>query len=133
MTMKKASGFYTGMFAAILCIAAAIIYSMKFSPISYKEKVYDTNICILLIATAIVSIVMLLVQKLIHFAPVVLCLGSGISCLMYIKMIIWPVSDTIYGIEPFPYITEVIICAVLLVLSFILSECSLYMKKVKEV
>lgn len=133
MSTKKAIGFYIGIVAAVLCIITAVMYNIKFSPISYKEQVYDSNICILLAATAIISVVMLFVQKLMGFAPVVLCAGSGISALMYVKMVIWPVSDTIYGIEPFAQINEVIICAILLVVSFILSECSLYMKKSKEV
>ena len=133
MSIRKASGFYTGICAAVLCIAAAIMYNVKFSPISYKEKVYDANICILLIAAAVISIIMLFIRKIMAYAPVILCFASGIASLMYVKMIIWPVSDTIYGIEPFPYMTEIIVCGVLLVLSFILSECSLYMKKVKEV
>ena len=37
------------------------------------------------------------------------------------------------GIEPFPHIQEVIICAVLLLLSFIVSEVSLYMRKTKVI
>lgn len=130
---KKAIGFYTGLLAAILCIVTAVMYNVNFSPIVYKEQVYDTNICILLAATAIISAVMLFIPKLTNFAPVVLCLGSGISVLMYVKMVIWPIADTIYAIEPFPEINEVIICAVLFVVCFIISECSLYMKKTKEV
>lgn len=132
-SIKKAGGFYTGICAALLCIAAAAMYGLKFSSISYKEPVFNSAICIFLCVTACVSAVLLLVRKLDSFAPVLLCAGSGISCLMYAKMMIWPVSDTIYGIEPFPYINEVMICGVLLLLSFILSEFSLYMKKTKEV
>ena len=74
---------------------------------------------------------MLFVDKLAPFAPVLLCAGSGIALMMYIHAIIWPVSDTIYGIEPFTHMTELIACAVLIVLSFLVSEVSLYMKKVK--
>lgn len=129
VSVKKAGGFYTGIIAALLCIAAAAMYGIKFKAISYKEPVFDSKICIFLLVTACVSVLFLLVRKLDGFAPVLLCAGSGISFLMYAKMMIWPVSDTIYGIEPFPYMNEVILCAVLLLVSFIFSEISLYMKK----
>lgn len=131
--IKKAGGFYTGICAALFCIAAAVVYGMKFSSISYKEPIFDSSICIFLCATAFISVLLLLVRKLDNFAPVLLCTGSGISFLMYAKMMIWPVSDTIYGIEPFPYIAEVILCGVLLLIGFVFSEISLYMKKTKEV
>lgn len=133
VSIKKAGGFYTGICGALLSIAAAAMYGINFKSISYKEPVFDSKICIFLIITACLSVLLLLVQKLDGFAPVLLCAGSGISFLLYGKMMIWPISDTIYGIEPFPYINEVIICAVLLVVSFIFSEISLYMRKTKEV
>ena len=132
ISMKKAGGFYLGICTAVLSVVSAAVYGIKFSSISYKEPVFDSNICIFLCVTAGISILLLLVQKLAAYAPVLLCIGSGISLLMYAKMMIWPVSDTVYGIEPFPYINEVIICAVLLLLTFIFSEISLYMKKTKE-
>lgn len=131
MTRKKSVGFYIALCAAVLSIVAAVIYGLQFSKMTYKEPVFDSNISILLGATAVIAIIMLFIEKLINYAPVILCVGTGISFLMYVKMIIWPVSDTIYGIEPFPYINSVIICTVLNLLCFILSEFSLYMKKVK--
>lgn len=131
MITKKSVGFYIALCVAVLSAVAAVIYGVQFSKMTYKEQVFDYNISILLGATAVIAVIMLFVETLINYAPVILCVGTGISFLMYVKMIIWPVSDTIYGIEPFPYINAVIICAVLILLSFILSECSLYMKKVK--
>lgn len=131
--IKKAGGFYVGIVASLLCIISAILYAVNFSSISYKEQIFDSGICIFLCVTAGVSIVLLLVNNLAGFAPVLLCLGSGISFLLYIKMMIWPISDTIYGIEPFAHMNEIIICAVLLVASFVLSEVSLYMKKSKAI
>ena len=104
--VKKALGFYVGIIAAVLCAVSAFMYGTKFSSITYKEKIYDSNICLLL--------------------------GSGIAFLMFIRMMIWPISDTIYGIEPFQHMNEIYICAALLVLSFLFSEISLYMKKTKE-
>lgn len=130
--VKKALGFYVGIIAAALCIASAVMYGTKFSSITYKEKIYDSNVCLLLGVTAGVAIVMLLINKIAAYAPVVLCAGSGIACLMFIRLMIWPISDTIYGIEPFQHMDELITCAVLLVLSFVFSEISLYMKKTKE-
>lgn len=128
---KKAAGFYVGICAALLCIVSAILYWMNFSSIEYKEPIFDSKVCILLCAAGIISIIMLLINKLAPFAPVVLCAGSGIAFLMYVHMIIWPVSDTIYGIEPFKHMNELILCAVLMLLSFVVSEVSLYLKKIK--
>lgn len=129
---KKAAGFYMGIIAALLCLGAAAMYGLKFSAISYKEPVFNAAICILLCGTAGISIILLFIRKADGFAPVLLSLGSGIGLLMYGKMMIWPISDTIYGIEPFPYMNEVTVCAVLLALSFVFSEISLYMKKTKD-
>lgn len=128
---NKAAGFYAGLAAAVLCIASAAVYGATFSGIQYKEPIFDTSVCVLLAAAAVIAGVMLFVDKLAPFAPVLLCAGSGIALMMYIHAIIWPVSDTIYGIEPFTHMTELIACAVLIVLSFLVSEVSLYMKKVK--
>lgn len=128
---NKAAGFYAGLVAAVLCVAAAIAYGVTFSGIQYKENIFDVTVCILLAAAAVIAAVMLFVDKLAPFAPVLLCAGSGIALMMYIHVIIWPVSDTIYGIEPFTHMNELVLCAVLIVLSFLVSEVSLYMKKVK--
>lgn len=128
---NKAAGFYAGLVAAVLCVAAAIAYGVTFSGIQYKENIFDVTVCYLLAAAAVIAAVMLFVDKLAPFAPVLLCAGSGIALMMYIHVIIWPVSDTIYGIEPFTHMNELVLCAVLIVLSFLVSEVSLYMKKVK--
>lgn len=128
---RKAGGFYVGLAAVILCIASAVVYGVTFSTIQYKEPIFDRNLCILLAAAAVISAVMLFVDQLAPFAPVVLCAASGICLMMFVHVIIWPVSDTIYGIEPFGHMNELILCAVLLVLSLVVSEVSLYLKKVK--
>ncbi len=61
-----------------------------------------------------------------------LLFGSGVSALMFIDMMIWPISDTIYGIEPFGYMTEIYVVGGLLLASFIVSEVALYLRKVKK-
>lgn len=127
----KSGGFYVGIIAAVLCIASAVTYGVTFSGIDYKEPIFDAAVCILLGAAAVISVALLFVDRLAPYAPVLLCGGSGIALMMFIHAIIWPVSDTIYGIEPFTHMTELITCAVLVVLSFVISEISLYMKKVK--
>lgn len=132
MLKSKAGGFYAGLIAAALCVVSAVIYGINFSRIEYKEPIFDAAICVLLVVAALIAGGMLFVDKLAPFAPVVLCVGSGIAFMMFVHVIIWPVSDTIYGIEPFPHMSELIACAVCLVLSFVLSEISLYMKKVKQ-
>ncbi|MFR9223587.1 MAG: hypothetical protein ACLVKN_17945 [Flavonifractor plautii] len=52
-------------------------------------------------AAGIPAAVLLLAGSGRRLCPRPLCLGSGVA-LMFINIAIWPVSDTIYGIEPFP-------------------------------
>lgn len=129
---KWAPGLYTALVSSALAVATAICYGVIFSGISYKEPVFDMKICVLLAVVGVASVVLLLVnERTAGFAPALLCLGSGIAFLMFIKMVIWPISDTIVGIEPFPQFAQIIVCAVLLMVTLILSEAALYMKKYK--
>ena len=129
---KWAPGSYAALLASVLAVASAVCYGVLFSGISYKEPVFDMKICIILAVAGIVSAALLLVnERTAGFAPALLCLGLGISFLMFIKMVIWPIADTIYGIEPFPQFNQIIVCAVLLVITLVISEAALYMKKYK--
>ena len=128
----KALGYYLSLGACVLAVATAICYFVLFSSIEYKEPVFDMMISIIMAVSGVVGAVLLLMgKKTAGFGPAVLCLGSGISLLMFVKMVIWPVADTIYGIEPFPQFTQLVICAVMFVLSLVVSEVVLYMKKYK--
>ncbi len=129
---SKRAGFYVGIIAGILCIVSGIMYRTDFISISYKEQVYDDTVVYLLIAAGIIGIIMLLIPKVDGYAPVVLLIGSGVSALMFIDMMIWPISDTIYGIEPFGYMNEIYLVGGLLLASFIISEVALYLRKVKK-
>ncbi len=127
---KKALGFYVSLAACVLAVVAAIAYGVLFSVIVYKEPVFDINICYLMGAAGVIGAVLVLLgERTAGFGPALLCLASGVSIMMFVKMVIWPVSDTIYGIEPFPEFTQLVICAVLLVVSWVVSEVALYMKK----
>jgi len=131
---NMAAGFYVTAASALLSVISAVCYGVLFSGIQYKEPVFDVTICILLAVAAVIAVVLLLLGKrVIGFAPAVLCLSSGVSFMMFVKMVIWPISDTIYGIEPFPQFTQLIICAVLLLMNFVVAEVALYMKKYKSV
>lgn len=129
---NKAAGFYAGLIAVLLCVVSAVTYGVTFSGIEYKEPIFDVTLCVLLAVVAVIAAVMLFVDKPAPFAPVLLCLGSGVGLMMFVRVIIWPVSDTIYGIEPFAHMSELMLCAVFLVLSFLVSEVSLYMKKIRQ-
>jgi hypothetical protein len=130
---NMAVGFYFTAASALLAVVSAVCYAAIFSVIHYKEPVFDVTISILLIAAAVVATVLLFTGKqFAGFSPAILCLSSGISFLMFVKMVIWPISDTIYGIEPFPQFTQLIICAVLFLVTFVVSEVALYMKKFKQ-
>lgn len=131
-TSKKSFGFYATLFSCVLAIAGAICYGIVFPGIEYKEQVFDIRICVILAAVGVIGAVLLLAgEKTAGFAPAVLCLGSGISLMLFVKIAIWPVSDTIYGIEPFPQIMQLIVCAALIAVTLVVAEIGLYAKKYK--
>lgn len=130
MTSKKAPGFYAGMLACVLAIAAAVCYGVVFPGIEYKEQVFDIRICVILAAAGILAAVLLLAgERTAGFAPALLCLGSGVALMLFINIAIWPVSDTIYGIEPFPQITQLVVCAALIAATLVVGEIALYLRK----
>ena len=130
----KAPGYFVTLAASALAVVAAVCYFVLFKDIAYKEPVFDIMICVILAGAGVIGAVLaILGEKTVGFAPAVLCLGSGIGFLMFAKMVIWPVADTIYGIEPFPEFTQLVICAVALLVTFVVSEVALYMKKYKAV
>ena len=129
-THKKAPGYIVAMFSCVLAIVSTICYGVLFQKIEYKEPVFDVRICVILAVAGIAAAVLLLAgERTAGFAPAVLCLGSGVAVMMFVKMIIWPVADTVYGIEPFPQFTQLVTCAVLFVVTLVASEVVLYMKK----
>ena len=130
MTSKKAPGFYAGMLACVLAIAAAVCYGVVFPGIEYKEQVFDIRICVILAAAGSLAAVLLLAgERTAGFAPALLCLGSGVALMLFINIAIWPVSDTIYGIEPFPQITQLVVCAALIAAALVVGEIALYLRK----
>ena len=130
MTSKKAPGFYAGMLACVLAIAAAVCYGVVFPGIEYKEQVFDIRICVILAAAGILAAVLLLAgERTAGFAPALLCLGRGVALMLFINIAIWPVSDTIYGIEPFPQITQLVVCAALIAAALVVGEIALYLRK----
>ena len=130
MTSKKAPGFYAGRLACVLAIAAAVCYGVVFPGIEYKEQVFDIRICVILAAAGILAAVLLLAgERTAGFAPALLCLGSGVALMLFINIAIWPVSDTIYGIEPFPQITQLVVCAALIAAALVVGEIALYLRK----
>lgn len=89
MTSKKAPGFYAGMLACVLAIAAAVCYGVVFPGIEYKEQVFDIRICVILAAAGILAAVLLLAgERTAGFAPALLCLGSGVALMLFINIAI---------------------------------------------
>lgn len=126
----KAPGYFISFAACVLAVVSAICYGVLFSGIEYKEPVFDLKICIILAAAGVIGAVLLVLgERTASFAPAVLCVASGISIMMFIKMVIWPIADTIYGIEPFPQFTQLVTCAVLIAATLLISEVVLYLKK----
>ena len=128
---QRAAGFYMALFAALLCLASAILYSVSFRGVSYSHgPLFSDLVFIGLIAAAVLSTIMLFV-RLENIAPVVLCIASGVSILVYIHRMVWPIADIFTAIDPVSFVTELAICGALLLLSFIAAEAALYMKKRK--
>lgn len=129
---NMAVGFYITAASALLAIVSAICYGVMFSGIEYKEPLFNVTICILLAVSGVLALALLFLDKrCAGFSPAVLCICSGISFMIFIKTVIWPISDTIVGIEPFPQFNQLVICAVLILVTLIVSEVALYMKKYK--
>lgn len=129
-TSKKSFGFYATLLSCVLAVAGAIFYGVAFPGIEYKEPVFDLRICVLLAAAGVIAAVLLLAgERTAGFAPALLCLGSGVSLMLFINIAIWPVSDTIYGIEPFPQIAQLIACAALILVALVAAEVGLYARK----
>lgn len=129
-TSKKASGFYASLFSCMLAVAAAACYGVFFPSIEYKEQVFDIRICVILVAAGVIAAVLLLAgERTAGFASALLCLGSGVALMLFINIAIWPVSDTIYGIEPFPQITQLVVCAALIAATLVVGEIALYLRK----
>ncbi len=133
-TNKKAAfGFFATLISSVLAIVSAICYGVIFKGIEYKEPVFNIQICIILAVIGVVAVVLLLINE--HtagFAPALLCLGSGISIMMFVKMVIWPIADTIYGIEPFAEFNKLVMCAVLMLVTLVTAEVGLYAKKYRN-
>lgn len=130
----KALGYYISFAPCVLAVVSAICYGVLFSGIEYKEPVFDLKICIILAAAGVIGAALLVVGEMLSlptagFAPAVLCVASGVSIMMFISMVIWPIADTVYGIEPFPQFTQLVICAALIAATLIVSEVALYLKK----
>lgn len=130
MKTKKLFGFYATLLSCVLAIVGAVCYGVIFPSIEYKEQVFDVRICVILAAVGVIAAILLFLgERTAGFAPAILCLGSGIALMMFVQIAIWPVSDTIYGIEPFPQINQLILCAVLIVVTLVVGEIGLYAKK----
>lgn len=129
-TSKKCFGFYATLLSCVLAIAGAVCYGVIFPSIEYKEQVFDVRICVILAAVGVIAAVLLLIgERTAGYAPAILCLGSAIALMLFVQIAIWPVSDTIYGIEPFPQITQLILCAALILVTLVVAEIGLYARK----
>lgn len=133
VSKKPAAGFYVTIIAALACLAAAIFYNQYFRGQVYKSgPLFSDLVFFGLIGAAVLAVVMLFV-RLEGFAPVVLCLASGLSLLMYIYLMVWPIADVFIAIDPVNFVPQLVTVGALLVGAFVLAEIALYMKKSKPV
>lgn len=126
---SRPAGFYVTALAALVCIVAALYYSTNFRGKVYTHgPLFNEYAFYGLIIAAVVAFLMLF-MKLEGFAPVVLCIASGISFLVFIYHMVWPIADVFTGIDTVVFLPQMITTGALLLGAFILSEIALYMKK----
>ena len=131
VSSKPTYGFYVTILAALACLASAVFYSVYFRGRVYTHgPLFNEPVFYGLIAAAVVCLVMLFV-KMEGFAPVILCLASGLSLLVYVYHMVWPIADVFIAIDPVTFVPEMAICGALLLCAFILAEIALYMRKSK--
>lgn len=124
---KKGVGFYASALAAILCCVTSVYYFVTYKGDQYyAANVFYTLLCALPIAAV------LFVLKLQGFVPAVLCALSGVAALQFIYAMYWDISVVMVGIDKSSFDTRFIVCCVLLVVSFVVSEIALYTKMTKE-
>ena len=123
----RAYGFYVTIAAAVLTFITAIVYQVSYSSNQY----YSAPVFVLLLL-CLPALVVLVLAKLDGFAPAVITALSGAAALAFIYAMYWDVSVVLVGIDKQAFDPEFIVCAVLIVASFIVSEVSVYSKAKKN-
>lgn len=120
---QKGFGFYAACLAAVLCLVTGIYYNVQYT----GDQYYAANIFYTFAAALPVALVMALVKQG-NFVPAALCAFSGIGFLEFIYAMYWDISVVMVGIDKTSFDTRFIVCCVLMVVSFVIAEISLYTK-----
>lgn len=124
---KKGAGFYAACLAAILCLVTAIYYQMSYSGNQY----YASGVFYTLLVALPVAVVFFLL-KWDGFVPAILAALSGVALLQFVYAMYWDVSVVLVGIDKNTFDPEFIACCVLLVVTFVIAEISIYLRMKKK-
>lgn len=122
----KAAGFYVTVAAAVLALVTAIVYQ-----VSYSANQYYSSTIFIAFLVALPAAAVLVLLKLDNFAPAALAAATGVGTLAFVYAMYYDVSVVMVGIDKSSFDPAFILCAVLMLVSFLLSEVALYMKKTK--
>lgn len=125
----RPAGFYITILAALACLASAVFYSLYFRGKVYTHGALFNDWAFYGLLAATLLAFVLLFARLEGFAPVLLCIASGLSLLVYIYHMVWPIADVFIAIDPVSFVPQMVIVGALLLGAFVLSELALYMKK----
>lgn len=120
----KTAGFYVTAIAAVLALVTAIVYQ-----VSYSSNQYYSSAVFIAFLAALPAAAVLLLLRLDNFAPAALAAATGVGSLAFVYAMYYDVSVVLVGIDKNSFEPAFILCCVLMLASFILSEVALYLKK----
>ena len=124
---RRGAGFWIAAAAALLAFATSIVYRVSYA----GNMFYSFTVFLLLLLCLPVPSVMFL-TKTDGFAPAVLTALTAAALLAFIYATYFDISVVLVGIDKTGFDPEFIVCAVLITLSFLLSEVSVYTKYRKD-
>lgn len=123
---NKGTGFFVSGFATCIAFITAIIYQLGY----HADQYYSPAVFYVLLSALPVFIVLTLL-RLENFIPAVITAIIGIAALLFVYAMYFDISVVLVGIDKSSFDSRFIICCILFVISFIISEISIYMKTAK--
>lgn len=131
--VKKGFGVYVTILAAILAVAAGILFQVvggKFG--AMQRNCYDLAIVGLLIGGAVVSIALVALKKF-GLAPAVVTAATFAAVLMYVHKGYWYVVDVFMDIDEHGFDPKWIAFVALCVAVLVIGELAIYTPKTRKV
>lgn len=129
---KPALGYYVTLLVVVLSLASAFMYRQAFFHVTYTHgPLFSPQAFYLLLGGAVIALALLAIKQA-DFAPVVLCLSTGLAFLFFVHRMIWPFADLVTAIDPVAFVPELFRCTGFIFASFVVAEVALYMRKTKK-